>query len=94
MPSSSPRAANRKGPGDAEQLAGLGDGVDEALVWCLRGLDGGAHGRQAALWTSTETSTETYTAGRYFSQMTDALQGPTLKNSTRLVQPCRKYTVS
>ena len=29
-----------EGPGDPEQLAGLGDGVDEAIVRCLWGADG------------------------------------------------------
>jgi len=52
-----------EGPGDPEQLTGLGGGVDEAIVRCLWRPYGGGHGRHVGLWTSTKTSTETSTAG-------------------------------
>ena len=41
-----------EGPGDSEKLAGLGGGVDEAIVRCLWGADGCGHGRHTVLWTS------------------------------------------
>src|SRR5580658_1419906 len=50
-----------EGPGDPEQLADLGDGVDEALFGCWQCAVCGVHGPQRAPWTSTPTSTRTST---------------------------------